>query len=168
MQGEYQAMCQRVARLHRAGLKATGPRIVILAALEQDSTHPTAEHLYDTLRRDHPSLSLSTVYHTLDAFIRTGLWRRVSGLGDRLRVDGTPQDHDHAVCRLCGAICDVDREQGQLPTPRGHVADGLMVTGIRFGYEGICASCQEAPGRVEERGRAGRCQAGAVWAGLTP
>src|SRR5215471_8106943 len=91
-------MSQGVARLHRAGLKATGPRMVILAALEQDPTHPTAEHLYDTLRRAHPSLSLSTVYQTLDVFIRTGLCRRVSGLGDRLRVDGTPQDHDHAVC----------------------------------------------------------------------
>ena len=141
-------MSQRMAQLHRAGLKATGPRMVILAALEQDHTHPTAEHLYDTLRRDHPSLSLSTVYQTLDVFIRTGLCRRVSGLGDRLRVDGTPQDHDHAVCRLCGAIFDVDRDQVQLPTPPGHLANGLMVTGIRFEYEVICAACQEASGRV--------------------
>ena len=141
-------MSQRVARLHRAGLKATGPRMVILAALEQDHTHPTAEHLYDTLRRDHPSLSLSTVYHTLDVFLRTGLCRRVSGPGDRLRVDGTPQDHDQAVCRRCGAIVDVDRDQVQLPTPPGQVSNGLMVTGIRLAYEVICRACQEAPDRV--------------------
>jgi Fe2+ or Zn2+ uptake regulation protein len=142
-------MSQRVARLHRAGLKATGSRMVILAALEQDHTHPTAEHLYDTLHRGFPSLSLSTVYQTLDVFIRTGLCRRVSGLGDRLRVDGTPQDHDHAVCRMCRAIFDVDRDQVQLPTSPGYLSNGLMVTGIRFEYEVICASCQEALGRVE-------------------
>lgn len=142
-------MSQRAARLHRAGLKATGPRMVILAALEQDHAHPTAEHLYDTLHRDFPSLSLSTVYQTLDVFIRTGLCRRVSGLGDRLRVDGTPQDHDHAVCRMCRAIFDVDRDQVQLPTSPGYLSNGLMVTGIRFEYEVICASCQEALGRVE-------------------
>ena len=141
-------MSQRVARLHRAGLKATGPRMVILAALEQDHTHPTAEHLYDTLRRDHPSLSLSTVYHTLDVFIRTGLCRRVSGPGDRLRVDGTPQDHDHAVCRLCGAIVDVARDQVPLPIPPTPVSNSLMVTGIRLEYEVICHACQETPGRV--------------------
>ena len=141
-------MFPRVARLHRAGLKATGPRMVILAALEQDHTHPTAEHLYGTLRRDHPSLSLSTVYQTLDVFLRTGLCRRVSGPGDRLRVDGTPQDHDHAVCRLCGAIFDVDRDQVQLPTPPGQLPNGLLVTGIRFVYEVICRACQEALGRV--------------------
>ena len=83
-------MSQRVARLHRVGLKATGPRMVILSALEQDHGHPTAEQLYETLRQEHPSLSLSTIYQTLDVFIRTGLCRRVSGPGDRLRVDGTP------------------------------------------------------------------------------
>ena len=86
-------MSERVARLHRAGLKATGPRMVILSALEQDYGHPTAEQLYEMLRQDHPSLSLSTIYQTLDVFMRTGLCRRVSGPGDRLRVDGTPQDH---------------------------------------------------------------------------
>ena len=144
-------MSPRAARLHGAGLKATGPRLVILAALEQDHTHPTAEHLYATLRRDHPSLSRSTVYHTLEVFIRTGLCRRVSGPGDRLRVDGTPQDHDHAVCRLCGAIVDVAREQVRLPTPPGQLSNGLLVTGIRFAYEVLCAAYQEALGRLGER-----------------
>ena len=42
-------MSERVARLHRAGLKATGPRMVILSALEQDHGHPTAEQLYESL-----------------------------------------------------------------------------------------------------------------------
>ena len=141
-------MSERVARLHRAGLKATGPRMVILSALEQDHGHPTAEQLYETLRQDHPSLSLSTIYQTLDVFLRTGLCRRVSGPGDRLRVDGTPQDHDHAVCRWCGAIFDVDRDQVQLPIPPGYLSNGLMVTGIRFEYEVICRACQESPGRM--------------------
>jgi len=146
-------MSQRVARLHRAGLKATGPRMVILAALEQDHGHPTAEQLYETLRQEHPSLSLSTVYQTLDAFIRNGLCRRVSGPGDRLRVDGTPPNHDHAVCRLCGAIFDVDRDQLQLPIPPGRLSNGLMVTGVRLEYEVICQGCQAAPaegGRKEK------------------
>ncbi len=102
----------------------------------------------DTLRQDHPSLSLSTIYQTLDVFIRTGLCRRVSGPGDQLRMDGTPQDHDHAVCRLCVAIFDVDREQVQLPIPPAQLSNGLMVTGIRFEYEVICTACQEAVGMV--------------------
>ncbi len=146
-------MSHRVAQLHRAGLKATGPRMVILAALEQDHGHPTAEQLYEMLRQEHPSLSLSTVYQTLDAFIRNGLCRRVSGPGDRLRVDGTPPNHDHAVCRLCGAIFDVDRDQLPLPVPPGRLANGLMVTGVRLEYEVICQACQEAPAEGSGKGK---------------
>ena len=54
-------MSQREAHLHSAGRKTTGPRLVILAARDQDDTHPTAEHLYDTLRHDYLALSRSTV-----------------------------------------------------------------------------------------------------------
>jgi len=28
------------------------------------------------------------------------------------------------------------------------LSNGLMVTGVRFEYEVICPTCQEAPGRV--------------------
>ncbi len=142
-------MSQHLQRLHQAGLKATGPRLMILEALEQDRSHPTVEQLHDNLKQDHPSLSISTVYQTLDAFLRAGLCRRVTGAGDRLRVDGTPQDHDHAVCRMCGAIFDVDRQQFPLPDPPKHLPYGLVVTGVHFEYEVICATCYEAAKEVE-------------------
>jgi Fe2+ or Zn2+ uptake regulation protein len=134
-------MSQTVERLRRAGLKATGPRLVLLAALEQDRNHPTAEQLYETLRPQYPSLSLSTVYQTLDTFIRTGLCRRVSAAGSRLRVDGTPQDHDHAVCRVCGTIFDIDQRLLPLPAPPAYLPQGLTVTGVRVEYDVVCASC---------------------------
>jgi len=63
-------MQRKAARLREAGLKATAPRIQILAALEIDKSHPTAEELHDRLRGEHPSLSLSTVYKTLEVFLR--------------------------------------------------------------------------------------------------
>ena len=139
-------MSYAVGRLHRAGLKATGPRVRILTALEHDHSHPTAEQLFETLRPDYPTLSLSTIYQTLDAFIRAGLCRRIAGAGDRMRVDGTPQDHDHAICRTCGTIFDVDRQQFPLPTPPAQLPNGLMVTGLRLEYEVICGTCREASG----------------------
>lgn len=137
-------MSQAVEKLRGVGLKATGPRVMLLAALEQDRSHPTAEQLYENLRLDHPSLSLSTVYQTLDVFIRTGLCRRVSDTGDCLRVDGTPQNHDHAICRTCGMIFDIDRQLFPRPAPPGLLPPGLTVTGLRVEYDVICASCHVA------------------------
>ena len=139
-------MSQTAERLRRVGLKATAPRMILLATLEQDRSHPTAEQLYERLRPQHPSLSLSTVYQTLDAFMRTGLCSRVSDAGDRLRVDGTPQDHHHAVCRACGTIFDIDRQLLPLPALPAHLPHGLTVIGLRVEYEVICTTCGEVAG----------------------
>jgi Fur family ferric uptake transcriptional regulator len=139
-------MTQQMERLHQVGLKATWPRLLILAALERNQQHPTAEQLHQTLRQEYPSLSLSTVYQTLEAFLRTGLCRRVTDTADRLRVDGTPRDHDHAVCRGCGAIFDIDYMHFPLPPPPTALPHDLVVTGLRLEYEVICAACRTAPG----------------------
>ncbi|ETW98075.1 MAG: hypothetical protein ETSY1_20250 [Candidatus Entotheonella factor] len=145
-------MSHAVERLRQAGLKATGPRVILLTALEQNRSHPTAELLYESLQADHPSLSLSTVYQTLDAFIRTGLCRRVSEAGNRLRVDGTPQDHDHAICRTCGEIFDIDRQLLPRPAPPVTLPQDLTVTALRVEYDVICETCQVAS---EAEGAAG-------------
>lgn len=134
-------MSQAVERLRQAGLKATGPRVMLLAALEHDRSHPTAEQLYEALRPHYPSLSLSTVYEALDAFLRTGLCRRASAAGAPLRVDGTPQDHDHAVCRHCGSIFDIDQQLLPRPMPPACLPPGLTVTGLRVEYDVICTQC---------------------------
>jgi Fe2+ or Zn2+ uptake regulation protein len=138
-------MTQHVERLHQVGLKATWPRVLILAALERDRNHPTAERLHQALRQEYPSLSLSTVYQTLEVFLRTGLCRRVTDIADRLRVDGTPRDHDHAVCRVCGTIFDIDCEHFPLPPPPASLPHDLVVTGLRLEYEVICIGCRTSP-----------------------
>jgi Fur family peroxide stress response transcriptional regulator len=137
-------MLHRVEQLHRVGLKATGPRLMILEAIEKHLHHPTVEEIYSSLLDDHPTLSLSTVYETLDVFIRNGLCRRVTGAGDRMRVDGTPQDHDHAICQSCGTIFDIDRQTYPLPPPPVQLPDGLVVKGLRLEYDVICSPCREA------------------------
>ena len=133
---------EAAARIRSAGAKATGPRVAILAALLAARSHPTAEQLHESLRAAHPSLSLSTVYKTLETFLAAGLCRRVPGDGARLRVDGTPDDHDHAVCRACGRIFDVARSFFPRPAAPPELPAGLRLTAIRLEYEVICPACQ--------------------------
>lgn len=61
-----------VTRLRLAGLRATGPRLAILSALQSDRSHPSAATLLDNLRADHPALPPSTVSTTLEACARAG------------------------------------------------------------------------------------------------
>ncbi len=87
-------------QLREAGLKATGPRVAILDAIERNHNHPSAEEIYQELAESHPTLSLSTVYSTLNAFVRAGLVRKLSEVDGRLRIEGAKRPHDHAICRI--------------------------------------------------------------------
>ncbi len=129
-------------RLRAAGLKATGSRVAILDAVERNSHHPSAEDIYQELVERHPSLSLSTVYGTLSAFVRAGLVRKLSEVDGRLRVDGTKSHHDHAICRICGAIFDVDPDPNAHPAPPSALPDGLAVLDVRVEYDVVCANCK--------------------------
>ncbi|MBZ5638957.1 MAG: transcriptional repressor [Acidobacteriia bacterium] len=138
------------ARLRRAGLRVTAPRLAVLGLLEAERRHPTAEQVHAALLPFHPSLSVSTVYETLEAFVRTGLCRRVGSGDGLLRVDGMEREHDHAVCRGCGRIFDVERGRLALPPPPALLPPGLRVGGVRLEYDVICPSC--LPGEVRPGG----------------
>lgn len=131
----------RAEKLRAAGLKATAPRLTILEALETDRRHPSAEMIFESLIDKSPSLSLSTVYQTLETFLQRGLLRRIAGAGGKLRVDGTLQDHDHAVCRTCGAVFDVDPDLIKRPRPPASLPHGLQVKNLFVEYEVLCSDC---------------------------
>jgi len=128
-------------RIKDQGLRATAARVAILGWLSEDRRHPSAEMVHEGLRERFPTLSLSTVYATLETLIREGLVRRVSSHSGKLRVDGTPLDHDHAVCRACGAIYDVARDLVQRPQAPKHLPSGLRVMNLHIEYEVLCPNC---------------------------
>jgi len=136
------AASEQAERLWAAGLKATGPRVAILDAVERNCNHPGAEDLYQELAESHPSLSLSTIYGALSAFVKAGLVRKLSEVDGRLRVDGTRPSHDHAFCRMCGAIFDVEPNLRTAPPPPSELPGGLAVLEVRVEYDVVCAKCK--------------------------
>lgn len=136
---------EQAERLRAVGLKATGPRIAILDAIENNSHHPSAEDIYQELVERHPSLSLSTVYGTLSAFVKAGLVRKLSEVDGRLRVDGTKTTHDHAICRICGTIFDVEPDPTMVPPPPSELPGDLTVLDVRVEYDVVCADCNASP-----------------------
>ena len=91
---------------------------------------------------------MSTVYATLECLLQRGLVRRIAAAPGRLRVDGTPQDHDHAVCRSCGEVFDIDRGLFQRPAAPRELPHGLRVTNLHVEYEVICPSCRQEDGQL--------------------
>ena len=85
-------------KLTAAGLKATHQRMVIMDAIAYMENHPTAEHLFKVVRKNNPSLSLGTVYKTLETFVSNRLIAKVATRDGHMRYDPRTDHHGHIYC----------------------------------------------------------------------
>ena len=100
------------ALLAHHGLHCTRQRAALYETLGATQSHPTAEELYQQVQRSAAeSLSLATVYSTLETFCRVGLARKVPTVGGSCRYDATTAEHVH-VRTGSGEIQDVPPELG--------------------------------------------------------
>jgi len=89
------------------GLKATHQRIAVYEALMAlHDKHPVAEDVHQVLKPDYPSISLGTVYKTLDTLAETGLIRRVLSEKGGNRYDADTSVHNHIYCTNTREILD--------------------------------------------------------------
>jgi Fur family transcriptional regulator, peroxide stress response regulator len=93
-------------RLEEGGIKATHQRLVILEALTETQEHLSAELLHERLRLEQPSLSLGTVYRTLEIFADAGLIRHVSNKQGTMLFDAHLEDHHHIICKDTHEVLD--------------------------------------------------------------
>ena len=98
-------------RLAQYKLKATQQRIVIYDALMQLNNHPKAEAIYDFVKSKNPSISLATVYKTLDTFVEVNLAAKVMSSNGTARYDGYMDHHSHLYCTKTEEIMDFEDEQ---------------------------------------------------------
>lgn len=79
-------------KLRARRLSVTPQRLAVLAVLQALSDHPTAERIYQEVRRQMPAISFNTVYKTLEVFCQKGLVTKVNPLHEMARYDKTTQN----------------------------------------------------------------------------
>jgi Fe2+ or Zn2+ uptake regulation protein len=138
-----------------SGLKLTPQRMAIVRELAADEAHPTAQELFERLRKTLPTMSFATVYNTLDALSSAGLCAALSLAPGPARFDPNMKAHHHAVCDRCGLVRDVP---GKSSDARGTpddlpAAPGFEVRAVERIYRGLCARCARARPPERERAR---------------
>jgi len=93
-------------KLSDAGLKVTVQRITILDFLENTKSHPSAEIVYEAINKKFPSITLSTVYNTLEKFVEKGIIKKVFTTEGKARYDGNIDKHSHLIDNESGEIVD--------------------------------------------------------------
>jgi Fur family peroxide stress response transcriptional regulator len=124
------------------GLALTPQRQAIYQVLAGDDTHPGAEEIYRRIKPDLPSLSLGTVYRTLELFEEHGLVSRVQAFSDQARFDANLDPHHHLVCVRCRRVIDYqDQRLNELPVALDQLG-GFHVLRHHIHIVGVCRECQ--------------------------
>jgi Fur family peroxide stress response transcriptional regulator len=98
-------------RLQEKQLKVTPQRIAIYDAICKLNNHPTAENIIDYIKKNHPNISVGTVYKVLDCFTENNLLKKVKTERDIMRYDAMLNGHHHLYCADTDRIEDYEDEQ---------------------------------------------------------
>jgi Fur family peroxide stress response transcriptional regulator len=130
-----------IETLRKKGYKATPQRIAICRFALHSRDHPTAQRIYDEVREVHPTVSLATVYKTLQILTEHGLAQELDFPENQARFDSYVEPHINLVCLRCGNIQDLDDPAAREMVARITAKAEFTRTGQRLDIYGICKMC---------------------------
>lgn len=122
------------------GIRPSVQRIAIMRYLRNNKMHPTADEIFEALRKQIPTLSKTTVYNTLKLFVDHGAAIYIGIDEKNARFDGHVEPHAHFRCKKCGKIIDLDMDMEKcLPENFNGKIDETY-----FYLKGLCGKCNNS------------------------
>jgi len=132
-----------IKTFRNSGYRATPQRIAISRYILSSHEHPTAQKVYSEVKKDHPTVSLATIYTTIKILEEIGMIQELSHPQSETRLDPNMKPHLHLICSRCETISDwMDPEMEDFIAKVSAEAN-FVVTGLRFDLKGICNSCKD-------------------------
>lgn len=116
-------------------------RQAVLEVMKTMRCHPSADRVYEEVRKTIPSISLATVYRNLAFLEKAGIVGRVVGCDNKERYDVELDNHCHVICTECGEVEDMDYPEDLKRYLDGYCdKNGFCKFGLSF-YK-ICDECK--------------------------
>lgn len=144
MNNQDQRISEFIAECKTRALSVTPQRLAIYKALINDISHPNPESIYNTIRPDFPTISLATVYKTLETLEKHHIISVVTPLHETVRYDAITAHHHHVVCIQCKKIMDLEDSclnEVQIPEV---VSKENQVLDYSVQFNVICSTCKAA------------------------
>ncbi|MFO7773731.1 MAG: transcriptional repressor [Dehalococcoidia bacterium] len=126
-------------------------REAIIKVLRSTSSHPSAEWIYQEVRKEMPEIGLATVYRNLRLLKEAGEVHEIHASHDTGRFDGNTSMHYHFYCDGCGKILDLDEPIDATIETRVARKTGLTVTRHNLELGGLCLDCQKREIQADHR-----------------
>jgi Fur family peroxide stress response transcriptional regulator len=130
--------------LRKKGYKATPQRITICRFALHSREHPSVQRIYDEVRKIHPTVSLATVYKTLEVLKELHKVQELNFPRGQTRFDPRMQPHINLVCLRCGNITDLDDFTARAIVEKVVSTTKFAATGQRLDIYGICQKCSSS------------------------
>lgn len=113
----------------------------MLSVLRSTRSHPTANEIYEEMRKRDPRISLGTVYRNLAMLSENGTILRIDTEHDSVHYDGFTHPHYHFVCNGCGEVSDLSVGQIELDE-KVEEEIGCSVSSHMLVFYGKCKKCK--------------------------
>ena len=131
--------------------RMTNQRQVILEEIRKVNTHPTADDVYEMVRKRLPRISLGTVYRNLEILSTRGLIQKIGPVSSQMRFDGITKNHYHLRCIYCGKVEDAPIETvDKFENDIRDISD-YSIIGYKLEFIGICPKCGEKENIFQEK-----------------
>ena len=125
-------------------MKYSRQRESILNSLNEKLDHPTAEMVYNCVKKEQPNISLGTVYRNLNQLVEQGVLRRIATPVSGDRFDIRTDTHAHLLCTRCGKVLDLEDDLISELDRNVMRTTGFLVNDRQLLLSGICADCLAA------------------------
>ena len=122
-------------------MRLTSQRQVILEELKKVKTHPTANEVYDMVRKRLPRIGLGTVYRNLDLLAEKGIIKKLEVGGEQKRFDGDTSPHYHIRCQQCNRVEDIFIERDMELEKNAAACCNYKILDHHVQFSGICSRC---------------------------
>jgi len=122
-------------------IRNTNQKIAILNYLKNVYTHPTAEMVYQEVKKKLPVITLATVYRNLNKLAEQGKISRLE-INKKYHYDAELSSHQHCVCNKCSKIIDVHQDKIMQKAINSLQQPEFQVSAVDIVFFGLCNSCK--------------------------
>ncbi|MCF8008764.1 MAG: transcriptional repressor [Halanaerobiales bacterium] len=123
--------------------RMTKQRKTIINILKDTDTHPTAEWIYDQVKKEIPKISLGTVYRNLNLLAEKDQITVINYANEQSHYDGNTKNHYHFKCKNCKRIYDLDLDLFSKDLNKiANQNTNFKVSDHRLEFYGLCPICK--------------------------
>lgn len=122
--------------------RITKQRKAILRVLKNTKSHPTADWIYEQVKKEIPNISLGTVYRNLNVLSELGKIQILDYGSTYSRYDGNPENHYHFRCEKCGKVFDIHVDLFDDINKIVNEETAFQINEHRLEFTGLCPECQ--------------------------